>query len=71
MGKAPAPAPDPKAVLAASDLFDPAQRATLRTLCDTFIPALALPAGDEERADFWRRAASDLAVADGDEVRDQ
>ena len=68
MGKAPAPAPDLKAVLAASDLFDPAQRGTLRTLCDTFIPALEAPAGDEERADFWRRAASDLAVADGVEV---
>jgi choline dehydrogenase-like flavoprotein len=68
MGKAPAPAPDPLAALAASDLFSDAQRATLRALCDTFIPSLEPPAGDEAAAEFWRRAASDLAVAEGLEV---
>ena len=65
MGKAPPPTPDPVAALAASDLFSDAQRATLRALCDTFIPALEPPAGDEDQAEFWGRAASDLAVPEG------
>ena len=68
MGKAPPPTPDPVAALAASDLFSDAQRATLRALCDTFIPALEPPAGDEHQAEFWGRAASDLAVPEGLEV---
>ena len=68
MGKAPPPTPDPVAALAASDLFSDAQRATLRALCDTFIPALEPPAGDEDQAEFWGRAASDLAVPEGLEV---
>jgi choline dehydrogenase-like flavoprotein len=37
------------------------QRDTLRALCDTFIPSLAVP-GD--KADFYARAASDLGVPD-------
>jgi choline dehydrogenase-like flavoprotein len=68
MAKTARPVPDPLAALAASDLFDEEQRATLRTLCDTFIPALDPPAGDEEEAEFWHRAASDLAVPAGVEV---
>ena len=68
MGKASRPSPDPAAALAASDLFSDPQRATLRALCDTFIPALEPPAGDEDQAAFWGRAASDLAVPEGLEV---
>ena len=41
-----------------SELFDDAQRATLRALCDTFIPSLEPPEGDEANRGFWARAAS-------------
>ena len=68
MGEAPAPAPDPLAALAASELFSGSQRETLRALCDTFIPALEPPAGDEAESEFWRRAASDLGVPGGVEL---
>ena len=40
---------DTIAALATSELFDDAQRATLAAFCDTFIPSLEPPAGDEER----------------------
>ena len=56
------------AVLATSTLFDDSQRATLAALCDTFIPSLDPPEGDERNRSFWRRAASDLAVPEGVEV---
>ena len=56
------------AVLATSTLFDDAQRATLSALCDTFIPALEVPAGDEGARGFWARAASHGAVAEALEV---
>ncbi|MGI9021563.1 MAG: aldehyde dehydrogenase family protein [Solirubrobacterales bacterium] len=56
------------ATLALSDFFDDAQRATLAALCDTFIPSLEPPKGDEDNRSFWRRAASHLAVPEGVEV---
>ena len=59
---------DTFAALATSDLFTDAQRATLSALCDTFIPSLEPPAGDEAVAGFWRRAASHMAVPEGVEV---
>ena len=59
---------DTFAALATSDLFSDAQRATLAALCDTFIPSLEPPEGDEEHRPFWRRAASHLAVPEGMEV---
>ena len=56
------------AILATSDLFTDAQRATLSALCDTFIPSLEPPEGDEANRGFWRRAASHMAVPEGVEV---
>ncbi len=57
------------AVLATSDLFSDAQRATLAALCDTFIPALEPPADDrDDRYGFWRRAASHAMIPEGVEV---
>jgi acyl-CoA reductase-like NAD-dependent aldehyde dehydrogenase/choline dehydrogenase-like flavoprotein len=56
------------ATLALSDLFDDKQRATLTALCDTFIPSLDPPEGDEINTSFWRRAASHMAVPEGVEV---
>ena len=56
------------AALATSDLFDDAQRMTLRALCDTFVPSLEPPEDDRENATFWRRSASDLTVPEGVEV---
>ena len=56
------------AALATSTLFDDAQRATLAALCDTFIPALETPAGDEAARGFWVRAASHAAVPEALEV---
>ena len=56
------------ATLATSELFSDAQRATLVALCDTFIPALETPAGDEDHRGFWSRAASHLSVPEGLEV---
>ena len=55
------------AALAVSELFDDAQRATLGVLCDTLIPSLEPPEGDQQEA-FWRRAASHLAIAEAVEV---
>ena len=57
------------ALLATSELFSDAQRATLTALCDTFIPSLEPPpedAGDPHG--FWRRAASHAAIPEGVEV---
>ena len=59
---------DTFATLVMSDLFDDAQRATLGALCDTFIPSLEPPEGDEANRSFWRRAASHMAVPEGVEV---
>ncbi len=59
---------DTFAALATSELFDDAQRATLAALCDTFIPSLEPPAGDEERSGFWLRAASHLSVPEAIEI---
>ena len=56
------------AALATSTLFSDAQRATLAALCDTFIPSLEPPAGDEAERGFWRRAASHIAVPEGVEI---
>ena len=56
------------ATLATSDLFDDAQRATLVALCDTFVPSLEAPEGDEAARGFWRRAASHQAVPEGVEI---
>jgi acyl-CoA reductase-like NAD-dependent aldehyde dehydrogenase/choline dehydrogenase-like flavoprotein len=56
------------AILATSDLFDDAQRVTLAALCDTLIPSLEPPAGDEANRGFWGRAASHMAVPEGVEV---
>jgi acyl-CoA reductase-like NAD-dependent aldehyde dehydrogenase/choline dehydrogenase-like flavoprotein len=59
---------DTFATLATSDLFDDAQRTTLVALCDTFIPSLEPPEGDDANRSFWRRAASHMAVPEGVEV---
>ena len=56
------------AALATSELFSDAQRATLIALCDTFIPALEAPPGDEGHRGFWARSASHLSVPEGVEV---
>ena len=47
--------------MAVNVVFSEIQRDTLRALCDTLIPSLAVP-GD--KADFYARAASDLGVPD-------
>ena len=59
---------DTFAALVTSDLFDDAQRTTLGVLCDTFIPSLDPPQGDEAQRGFWRRAASHMAVPEGVEI---
>ena len=56
------------AALAASELFDDAQRATLVAFCDTIVPSLDPPSGDEAQLGFWRRAASHLAVPESVEL---
>jgi acyl-CoA reductase-like NAD-dependent aldehyde dehydrogenase/choline dehydrogenase-like flavoprotein len=56
------------AALATSDLFEDPQRLTLTALCDTFIPSLDPPAGDEAQRGFWLRAASHLAAPEGVEI---
>jgi len=56
------------AALATSDVFDDRQRATLCALCDTFIPSLPPPEGEEDPHGFWARAASHYAVPEGVEV---
>ena len=68
---------DAISVLATSELFTDAQRATLLVLCDTLIPSLPPPSreGDLQGADgvgdphgFWSRAASHLGVPEAIEV---
>ena len=54
--------------LAASDLFNDAQRRTLGVLCDTFVPSLEPPEGETDPTGFWARAASHLGVPEGIEV---
>jgi acyl-CoA reductase-like NAD-dependent aldehyde dehydrogenase/choline dehydrogenase-like flavoprotein len=56
------------AALAASELFSDGQRAALAALCDTFIPSLEPPPGDEAQRGFWRRAASHVAAPEGVEI---
>jgi acyl-CoA reductase-like NAD-dependent aldehyde dehydrogenase/choline dehydrogenase-like flavoprotein len=56
------------AALATSDLFDDAQRATLRVLCDTFIPSLDPPDGEPDTHGFWTRSATDAVIPEGVEV---
>ncbi|HEV1996943.1 MAG TPA: FAD-dependent oxidoreductase [Candidatus Dormibacteraeota bacterium] len=47
--------------MAPNPVFSDAQRATLRVLCDTFVPAIE---HDPDPGGFWARPASDLQVAD-------
>src|SRR5215208_6234750 len=54
--------------LAASDLFNDAQRRTLAVLCDTFVPSLPPPEDEADPTGFWARAASHLAVPEAIEV---
>jgi choline dehydrogenase-like flavoprotein len=56
------------AALATSDLFDDRQRATLRALCDTFIPSLEPPDGGPDEHGFWARSATDAVVPEGVEI---
>ena len=56
------------ALLATSELFDGPQRATLAALCDTFIPALAPPEGEQDPLGFWGRSATHAVVPEGVEV---
>jgi acyl-CoA reductase-like NAD-dependent aldehyde dehydrogenase/choline dehydrogenase-like flavoprotein len=56
------------AALAASDLFTDAQRQTLSVLCDTFVPSLPPPEGEDDPTGFWARAASHLSVPEAIEV---
>ncbi len=56
------------ALLATSDLFDDSQRATLAALCDTFIPALEPPDGEDDPHGFWARSASVAAAPEGVEI---
>jgi acyl-CoA reductase-like NAD-dependent aldehyde dehydrogenase/choline dehydrogenase-like flavoprotein len=56
------------AALATSDLFDDRQRATLRALCDTFIPSLDPPEGQDDPYGFWARSATDAVVPEGVEI---
>jgi acyl-CoA reductase-like NAD-dependent aldehyde dehydrogenase/choline dehydrogenase-like flavoprotein len=46
---------------AASELFDDDRRATLAALCDTWVPSLDPPDG-EDPTGFWARSASDYSV---------
>jgi acyl-CoA reductase-like NAD-dependent aldehyde dehydrogenase/choline dehydrogenase-like flavoprotein len=59
---------DAFAGLATSELFDDAQRATLVAFCDTIVPSLEPPPGDEAQRGFWRRAASHIAVPEAVEL---
>jgi acyl-CoA reductase-like NAD-dependent aldehyde dehydrogenase/choline dehydrogenase-like flavoprotein len=56
------------AALATSELLTDAQRATLVAFCDTIVPSLEPPEGDEAQRGFWRRAASHMAVPEGVEI---
>ncbi len=49
------------AAYAASELFDDSQRTTLTALCDTWVPSLEAPGG-EDPTGFWARSASDYSV---------
>jgi acyl-CoA reductase-like NAD-dependent aldehyde dehydrogenase/choline dehydrogenase-like flavoprotein len=50
------------AALAATPLFDDLQRRTLAELCDTWVPSLDAPEGEEDATGFWARSASDYGV---------
>ena len=56
------------AALAGSELFDDAQRSTLKTFCDTLIPSLEPPEGEADPTGFWERRATDMAIAEAVEV---
>ena len=47
--------------MALTPVFNDAQRATLRVLCDTFVPSIE---HDPDPGGFWARPASELQVAD-------
>lgn len=44
-------------------VFDEAQRATLTTLCDTYVPSVEVDSGDPVEREFMARSATDLGVA--------
>ncbi|HEX6115752.1 MAG TPA: aldehyde dehydrogenase family protein [Solirubrobacterales bacterium] len=52
------------AFMATSEVFDDAQRMTLRAFCDTIVPSQDPPNGaaDLAQVGFWARSASDMAV---------
>ena len=50
------------ALLATSDLFTDEQRHTLTVLCDTLVPSLEPPEGEDDPHGFWGRSASDYGV---------
>ncbi len=56
------------AALAASEVFDDAQRRTLMAFTDTLVPSLEPPEGDGDRYGFWARAASHLNVPEAIEI---
>jgi acyl-CoA reductase-like NAD-dependent aldehyde dehydrogenase/choline dehydrogenase-like flavoprotein len=47
---------------ATSDVLSDTQRATLAKLCDTFVPSLRPPDGEDDPTGFWARDASAMAV---------
>jgi choline dehydrogenase-like flavoprotein len=47
---------------ATSELLSDAQRATLAKLCDTFVPSLDPPPGEDDPTGFWGRSASMMGV---------
>jgi acyl-CoA reductase-like NAD-dependent aldehyde dehydrogenase/choline dehydrogenase-like flavoprotein len=56
------------ALLATSDLFTDEQRRTLAVLCDTLIPSLAPPEGEDDPTGFWARSATDFGVPEAVEA---
>jgi acyl-CoA reductase-like NAD-dependent aldehyde dehydrogenase/choline dehydrogenase-like flavoprotein len=56
------------AALAASEIFDDAQRATLMVFTDTIVPSLDPPEGESDPHGFWARAASHLNVPEAIEI---
>ncbi len=56
------------ALLATSDLFTDAQRATMAIFCDTLVPSLDPPEGETDPTGFWGRSASDFGVPEAVEA---
>ncbi len=50
------------AALAVTPLFDERRRETLSVLCDTWVPSLDPPGGEDDPTGFWARSASDFGV---------